>query len=165
MLFRFIIVFLPQAKASFNFMAAVTIAVILEPKKRKFVTASTFSTSICHEVMGPDATILSFFSVEFEARFFNLLYHTHQELFSFFSLSAIWVVSSAYLRLLQWNITQSLKKGNNAICSNIDWPRDDHTKWSKSERERQIPYDISYMWNLKNGTNEHIYETETDSQD
>ena len=24
----------------------------------------------------------------------------------------------------------------------------------KSERERQIPYDITYMWNLKYGTNE-----------
>ena len=35
---------------------------------------------------------------------------------------------------------------------------------SKSERERQIPYDISCMWNLKYGTNEPIYRTETDSQ-
>ena len=26
---------------------------------------------------------------------------------------------------------------------------DDHTKWSKSDRERQISYDIAYMWNLK----------------
>ena len=25
---------------------------------------------------------------------------------------------------------------NNAICSNMDVPRDDHTKWSKSDRER-----------------------------
>ena len=25
-------------------------------------------------------------------------------------------------------------------------------------------YDIIYMWNLKYGTNEHIYETETDAQ-
>ena len=32
--------------------------------------------------------------------------------------------------------------------------RDDHTKWSKSERERQIPSDITYMWNLKYNTNE-----------
>jgi len=29
---------------------------------------------------------------------------------------------------------------------------------------RQITYDITYMWNLKYGTNEHIYNTETDSQ-
>ena len=34
----------------------------------------------------------------------------------------------------------------------------------KSERERQIPYDIAYMWNIKYGTNEPIYKTEMDSQ-
>ena len=28
----------------------------------------------------------------------------------------------------------------------------------------QIPYDISYMWNLKYDTNELTYKTETDSQ-
>ena len=32
-----------------------------------------------------------------------------------------------------------------------------------SERERQIPYDITYMRNLKYGTDEPIYKTETDS--
>ena len=32
----------------------------------------------------------------------------------------------------------------------------------KSVRKRQIAYDITYMWNLKYGTNEPIYETETD---
>ena len=37
---------------SFNFMATVTTVVILEPK-RKSVTASTFSPSICHEMMEP----------------------------------------------------------------------------------------------------------------
>ena len=39
-------------------------------------------------------------------------------------------------------------KWNNAICSNIDGPRDYHTKWSKSDREVQILYDISHKWNL-----------------
>ena len=46
----------------------------------------------------------------------------------------------------------------------MDGPRDDHTKRSQSERERQIPNDIIYIWNLKYDTNELIYETETDSQ-
>ena len=41
------------------------------------------------------------------------------------------------------------KEWNNAICSNINGPRNYHTKWSKSERERQIPYDIAYMQNQK----------------
>ena len=45
----------------------------------------------------------------------------------------------------------------------MDGSRDYHTKRSKSERERQIPYDIAYMWNLKYDTNEFIYETEKDS--
>ena len=31
-------------------------------------------------------------------------------------------------------------------------------------RERQKLFDITYMWNLKNNTNESIYKTETDSQ-
>ena len=30
--------------------------------------------------------------------------------------------------------------------------------------QRQISYDITYMWNLKYDTNELIYKTETDSQ-
>ena len=45
----------------------------------------------------------------------------------------------------------------------MDRPRDDHTEQSKSQRERQIPYDITYMWNLKYNTSESISETETDS--
>ena len=40
------------------------------------------------------------------------------------------------------------KEWNNAICINMDGPRDDHTKWGKSDRERQISYDITHMWNL-----------------
>ena len=54
-------------------------------------------------------------------------------------------------------------KRNNAICSNMDATRDYHTKWSQSERERQI-YDITYMWKLKYDTNEPVYETETESR-
>ena len=38
------------------------------------------------------------------------------------------------------------KQWNNTICSHMDGPRDDHTKWSKLERERPILYDITYMW-------------------
>ena len=35
---------------------------------------------------------------------------------------------------------------------------------SKSERKRQIPYDVVYTWSLKYGTNKPIFKTETDSQ-
>ena len=56
---RLVIAFLPR-RNSFQFMAAVTTAVILEPKKIKSVTVSIVSPSICHEVMGLDAMILVF---------------------------------------------------------------------------------------------------------
>ena len=46
----------------------------------------------------------------------------------------------------------------NEICHLQQCP-----KWKKSERERQILYDITYMGNLKYDTNELIYKAETDS--
>ena len=42
-------------------------------------------------------------------------------------------------------ILLSHKDWNNAICRNMDGTRDYHTKWGQTERERQIPYDITYM--------------------
>ena len=56
------------------------------------------------------------------------------------------------------------KEWNNSICSNMDGPRDDHTKWNKSDIEIQIAYAITYMWNLKYDTNELTYRIETNSQ-
>ena len=41
------------------------------------------------------------------------------------------------------------KELNCAIYRDMDGPRDCHTEWSKSEREKQIPYNIAYMWNLE----------------
>ena len=55
------------------------------------------------------------------------------------------------------------KEWNHAICISMNWPRDNHTKWSKSDRESKTSYVINYMWNLKNCTNV-IYTTELDPQ-
>ena len=49
---------------------------------------------------------------------------------------------------------------NNAICSNRDGLRECHAKWNKSERGRQILYDITYMWNIKYDTNELFSKTQ-----
>ena len=40
------------------------------------------------------------------------------------------------------------------VCSDMGKTRGHHTKRSKSERERQIPSDITCMWNLKYDANE-----------
>ena len=59
MLSRLIIAFLPRSKC-LNFMAAVTIYSDFGAPKIKSVTVSTFSLSISHEVMGPDAMVFLF---------------------------------------------------------------------------------------------------------
>ena len=58
MLSGVVIAFLPRSKHLLISWLQSLSAVILEPKKRISVTASTFSPSICCEVMGPDAMIL-----------------------------------------------------------------------------------------------------------
>ena len=35
------------------------------------------------------------------------------------------------------------------ICRDVDGPREYHTGWSKSEREKQMSYDNAYVWNLE----------------
>ena len=60
MLSRFLIAFLPRSKCLLILWLHSPSAVILEPKKIKSVTVSTFPPSICQEVMGPDAMIFIF---------------------------------------------------------------------------------------------------------
>ena len=60
MLSRFVIAFLPSSKCLLILWLQSPSAVILEPKKIKFVTVSTFPPSICHKVMGWDANNLVF---------------------------------------------------------------------------------------------------------
>ena len=41
------------------------------------------------------------------------------------------------------------KKQYWVFCNEVDGSRVCHTEWSKSEREKQIPYAKTYIWNLK----------------
>ena len=56
MLSRFVIAIFPRSKSLLISWLQSPATVILEPKKIKSVTVSNFSPSVCHEVMGPDAT-------------------------------------------------------------------------------------------------------------
>ena len=57
---RFFIAFLPRSNPLLISWLQSPSAVILEPPKRKSVTAATFSPSICHEVIVLDTMILVF---------------------------------------------------------------------------------------------------------
>ena len=50
-----------------------------------------------------------------------------------------------------------MKNNENAICPNMDGPRDYHSKLSKSDRERQISYGTTYMWNKKKNKQMNSY--------
>ena len=95
-----VITFLPRNKCLLISWLQSTSAVILEPNKIKSATVSTISPSMCHEVMGLGAMILVFWVLSFKPTFSLSSLTFIKRLFSSSSLSAIRVVSSAYLRLL-----------------------------------------------------------------
>ena len=92
MLSRMVIAFLSRRKHLLISWLQSPSAVILEPLKIKYLTVSTVSPSICHEVMGPDAMILVLWMSSFKPTF-SLSCFTFKRLFSSSSLSAVRVVS------------------------------------------------------------------------
>ena len=97
---RLVIAFLPRRKHLLISWLYSPSAVIMEPQKRKSPTVSIVSPSSCHEVMGPDAMILVFWMLSLKPTFLLSSFTFIKRIFSLSLLSAIRVVSSAYLRLL-----------------------------------------------------------------
>ena len=95
-----VIVFLPRSKRLLISWLPSPSAVILEPKKIKPVTVSTFSPSVCHELTGLDAMILVFWMLSFKLTFSLSSSTLIKWFFSSFLLSTINMVLSAYMRLL-----------------------------------------------------------------
>ena len=99
MLFRLIITFLPRSKHLLISWLQSPSAMILGSPQNK-VNHCFHYFSICHEVMELDAMILVFWMLSFKPTFSLSSFTFIKRFFSFSSLSAIRVVSSAYLRLL-----------------------------------------------------------------
>ena len=81
-------------------MAVVTICSDSGAQENKVCHCFHFPPSVCHEVMGPNAMIFIFWRLNFKPAFSLSSFTFIKKLFSSSSLSAISVVSSAYLRLL-----------------------------------------------------------------
>ena len=106
MLSRFVIAFLPRSKCLLISWLQSPSAVILEPEKRKSVTASIFFPSICHEVMRSYDVICFYFIfliLSFKPVFSLSSFTLIRGLFSSSSLYSITVVSSVYVKLLILN--------------------------------------------------------------
>ena len=54
-----------------------------------------------------------------------------------------------HIYILDGILLSHIKEQNYVICRAVDAPRDCHRQWSKSEREKQILYINTYMWNLE----------------
>ena len=133
---------------------------ILEPKKIKSLTVSIVCPSICYEVTGPDAMILVFLMLGFKPAF-SLSYFI-KRLLSSSLFSDIWVMSSAYLRLLifllailipacassslAFHVMYSANKLNKQHDNIQPW----HAPWSRRSRDtwsdRQV-WPWSTKWN------------------
>ena len=100
MLSRLVITFLPRSKRLLISWLHPPFAVILEPQKIKSDTVSIVSPSTSHDMMGPDVMILVFWMLSFKLTCSLSSFTFIKRLFSSSSLSAIRVVSSAYLRWL-----------------------------------------------------------------
>ena len=100
MLSRFVTAFLPRSKRLLILWLQSPFAVILEPKKIKFVTVAIVCPFVCHKVMGLDAMIFIFWMLSFKPVFSLSSFTFIKRLFSSSSLSAIRLMSSAYLRLI-----------------------------------------------------------------
>ena len=96
----FLLAFLPRSNHFPISWLQASSTVILEPKNRKSIAASTFSPSICHWAKCHDLFFFLIFS--FTLTFWLSSFTLIKRLFIFSSLSAIRVVSSAYLRLLMF---------------------------------------------------------------
>ena len=71
-----------------------------------------------------------------------------------------WIKKLWYIYTVEYH---SAMKKNKIMPFAATWRQVEIIILSKAERERQIPCDITYMWNLRYGTNEPIYRTERDS--
>ena len=100
MLYRFVRAFLSRSKCLLISCQQSPSAVNLEPPKIKSVAVSIVSPSIFHGVMWPGVIILVFWMFSFKPTFSLYSVTFIKRLFSSSSLSAIRVVSSAYLKLL-----------------------------------------------------------------
>ena len=96
----FVIVFLPRSKHLLIPWLQSPSGVILECKKIKSITGSIVSPCICHEVKGSVVTVLVFWMLSFRSAFSLSPFTFIKRLFRSSLLSAIRVVSSAYLKLL-----------------------------------------------------------------
>ena len=75
------------------------------------------------------------------------------------------------VHLLNGIVRSGKKEGAPTLCDSMDGTGENYAKWNKPGGEGQIPYDLTYKWNLINKSNEqekynqkHWNKEQTDSK-
>ena len=153
MLSRLVKAFLPRSKSLLISWLQSPSVVTLEPKKKKTVTVSIVSPSICHEVMGPDAMILVFWMLSFKPTLWLSSLTFIKRLFSSSSLSAIRVVSSEYLWLLIFLLAilipacaSSSPAQNSAVATGLEKVSfHSNSKERQCQRMLKLPHNCTHL--------------------
>ena len=69
-----------------------------------------------------------------------------------------WIKKMWFIYTMEYYSAIKMNKIMPFAATWMEW--DSHTKRNKSERERKVPYDITYIWNLICGTNEPFHRKE-----
>ena len=119
MLSKLVIIFLPRSKHLLISWLQSPSTVILEPRKIKSATVSTFSPSICHEVMGPDAMILVLWMLSFKPLFHSPLSLSSRGSLVLLHLKRLPTMQETWIPSLGWE--DPLEKEMAAHSSILAW--------------------------------------------
>ena len=132
MVSRFVIAFLPRSNHLLILWLQSPSTVILEPKKIELMTDL-------------DGYLYT--------RVHSNIIHTSPKVETVQVFISKWMNKHSVLYLDTGILFGHKKEGNPVIFDNMNGPWGCYSKGDKSDRQRQILYDITYMWNLKNTTN------------
>ena len=84
--------------------------------------------------------------------YFSIIYN-NQDLEAAQVSTSSWVGKTAMAYLHNGILLDCKKERIFTFCDSMNGPGKHYAKWNKPVRERQIPYDLTYMWNLMNKIN------------
>ena len=115
---------------------------ILKPKKIKSVTVFIISPSICHEVMGPDSTVFTFWILSFKPAC---------SLYSFIFIKRLFKQVTGWLHLITWKLLMTLRRELMWSDGVVVW-----VVWEVMKRQGREKLFFEKFWMWKDGVTERI---------
>jgi len=75
--------------------------------------------------------------------------YTHTHTYILIYISTIYTYIYILYNYIKYKYIKPYKEGNSIVWDDMEGPWRHCAKWNKSDRERQILYDFTFMWNLE----------------